>query len=441
MKQAKITHTLAEYPLPDTMTYECQVLADVVSSAGGLMLSAKHMLTPQMFPSEIYREAWRSITEIQSKGQTVDFTTFQASVGPDIYQAVVGMISTATQSQNVFADHVETLTSQVVKFHSYQAAMKMLFDATQDPHITKEALLQNAAGYVADVQSTAPQADQGQSLAQVLNECIYQMAEDAANEKNGINDRVPTGFDSIDTILHGGFAKDQLVILAARPGVGKSAIMRHMAEHAAASGKHVIVFNLEMANREQGFRTMQAHGMTNADIYRAHDTDKAEQLTGPISGIPFHMYDRLFNLDSICTTIATRHAAGKADVAFIDYLGLLQDLDTLHGGAPLRERIGAATRRFKQLAKQCGIPIVLLCQMNRNADNEGREPRLTDLRDSGNIEQDADIVLMIDRTQTDESTEETRLYIRKHRAGRNNCYIVLEHNDTYSWFSTDGHIY
>lgn len=434
-------HTLAEYPVPDTMTYECQILADVVSSAGGLMYNAKHMLTPQMFPTEIYRDAWRSMCEVYDRGQTVDFTTFQASVTADTYGAIIGMIGTATQSLNVFADHVRTLTDQVVRFHTYQAAMELLRD-TQDTHVTKDVLMQNAAQYVAQVMDTTPQADQGQTLCEVLNECIYQMNDEANQEKNGISRRVPTGFDSLDTILHDGFAPGQLVILAARPGIGKSVIMRQMAEYAAQAGKSALIFNLEMSNREQGFRTMQAHGMTNTEIYRAHDTQKAEAVVGPISGLPIKMYDRLFNLDAICNEISRMGAKGRANIAFVDYLGLLQDLDTLHGGAPLRERIGAATRRFKQLAKQCGLPIVLLCQMNRNADTENREPRLTDLKDSGNIEQDADIVLMIGKVKPEDTdTEETRLYVCKHRAGRNNFYLVMQPNDTYTHFDTDGNVY
>ena len=141
-----------------------------------------------------------------------------------------------------------------------------------------------------------------------------------------------------------------------------------------------------------------------------------------------------------------RHARqGKIGVAYIDYLGLLE----LPSGRSRYEQVSDATRKLKLLAKMAGIPIILLCQLNRASVTDNRPPDLYDLRDSGSIEQDADIVLMLqshqkgDPIKVERDTPITKdyltiqVFVRKNRHGRKDWSFLLRPNDTYSDFTVE----
>jgi replicative DNA helicase len=117
---------------------------------------------------------------------------------------------------------------------------------------------------------------------------------------------------------------------------------------------------------------------------------------------------------------------GKCELAIIDYLGRI-DTDSKEN---IYTRVSRITGKLKDIAKANNIPIVLLCQLNRDVVNENRSPRLSDLRDSGSIEQDADIVLMLENKDDDGLT----MWVRKNRQGRKDFPINLRHNDSYTVF-------
>ena len=105
----------------------------------------------------------------------------------------------------------------------------------------------------------------------------------------------------------------------------------------------------------------------------------------------------------------------------------------------LAQATAQCTSDLKALAKECGVPIVLLCQLNRASASERRAPEMHDLRDSGGIEQDADIVLMLERAFEDEEGKEVKMWVRKNRQGKaGNVNITIVANDTYSAFTEKG---
>lgn len=261
--------------------------------------------------------------------------------------------------------------------------------------------------------------------------------EAAQQECRDIDDRVtgratarhiPTGFDELDKVV-GGLHPERLIVVAARPSIGKSAFMLALALAAARRGVGALVFSLEMSVREFVQRTLasscgvplnQINGTTALDT--ANATRISQGLEGCripvwIDGRPEH------TVDTIAST--TRRAVRKRGVGLvvIDYLTLID-----HGGSPrdtLTTRIGATTRKLKLLAKSLGVPVVLLAQLNREVDKRGDgKPSLSDLKDSGSIEQDADDVLMLwpqdVPTQADGSyspVQEVRVCVEKQRNG------------------------
>jgi replicative DNA helicase len=157
-----------------------------------------------------------------------------------------------------------------------------------------------------------------------------------------------------------------------------------------------------------------------------------ELASGEFASKPIYMNDVASTTDEIISRITLNSQMGKCDIAFIDYLGLIR----MGGNAPLYQAIAETTKRLKQTAKACGIPIVLLCQLNRTSASESRPPMMHDLRDSGSIEQDADIVLMLERNTDDDEGKEVLMWVRKNRQGKaGDIKVEIVGNDTFTSFS------
>ena len=139
-------------------------------------------------------------------------------------------------------------------------------------------------------------------------------------------------------------------------------------------------------------------------------------------------------IDDVCATITINNIQGKCDIAFIDYVQLMSDTNAKNS---LYQQVSGITKRLKQLAKTLGIPIVLLAQLNRNSVSEKRSPELHDLRDSGSIEQDADLVLMLEKMETPKGQpKQVKMWVRKNRGGEgSDVEIVVEASNGYTIFT------
>lgn len=175
-------------------------------------------------------------------------------------------------------------------------------------------------------------------------------------------------------------------------------------------------------------RHYQRNGKRMAD---AQFTDATEGLRG----LPIYINDHSRTMEEIIARMTIETRAGKCRVAFVDYLGLM-DIST-GWRESLNQAIGKITGELKATAKRLKIPIILLCQLNRDAARADRAPELYDLRDSGSIEQDADIVMML---ETDEAIEPTtglhdiNIWLRKNRQYKKDICIKVRPNKTYSHF-------
>lgn len=213
---------------------------------------------------------------------------------------------------------------------------------------------------------------------------------------------IPTGLQRLDA-LTGGWRGGQLIVLAGRPAMGKSAIMLHFARAAAVSGVPVCMFSLEMPAGQLAGRMLVGSSGINSVSFRTGDvgTDdwrKLEQAGAKLSGMPIYLYDRanitMNTIRSQCKAMARR---GKCGMVIIDYLQLL-DTSTRNASTTREREIAAASRSAKLLAKELNIPVILLSQLSRKIEERAdKTPLLSDLRESGAIEQDADLVAFIDR--------------------------------------------
>lgn len=248
-------------------------------------------------------------------------------------------------------------------------------------------------------------------------------------ERRGAITGVPTGFHDLDRITNGLQGQDMIVI-AARPSMGKTALAMNIAEHVAINEKlPVLVFSLEMSRQQLVQRTLCSRARVNLQKVRDgflsdRDFPSLTSAAAKIAGAPLSIIDEKLYIDSLVARARRAKAAKGIKLIVIDYLQLLR----ARGFKPdhRQQEVTYISAAIKGLAKDLSIPVIVLAQLNRQPENRhGGKPRLSDLRESGSIEQDADVVALLVRGEVYEEDEDARaekageasLIIAKHRNG------------------------
>lgn len=239
---------------------------------------------------------------------------------------------------------------------------------------------------------------------------IYQAVSEAVDWLDAERtDGIATGYTAIDAALcGGGLQPEQLVIIAGRPSMGKSALSYCIAEHAAANGKTVAYFALETSAREIGVRALRWH---EASIGRSAALRWFAELPIVIDDTPAVT---LSHIRIRCRRI--RRQKGL-HLIVVDYLQLMRQR-----AASRLEEVSEISRGLKAIAKEFGVPVVAVCQLNRGVESRpDKRPQLSDLRESGQIEQDADVVLMCYRDEYYNADSPEKgygdVYVRKNKDG------------------------
>ncbi len=303
------------------------------------------------------------------------------------------------------------------------------------------------ADYLADhaiAEISKLKSGESTSGVEQLSSILKNAVENITQEINGESGKkVKTGFKRLDNSL-GGLHPGSLNILAARPGMGKSALAINIASNVAATGTPVVFFALEMSKIEIANRLLSAcmDRPVNEILYSRkmdkRDSAQLENALEKLSGFPIYVDDTAgsnpLSIKSKITGLNSRPESAPG-LIIIDYLQLM----TMPGKSGSRnEEVSQITRSLKVLAKELNIPIIALSQMSRRAaKDEDHTPQLSDLRDSGSIEQDADTVMFIDRPsyynkgsdtpKSDDAVETAYIYLEKNRHGSTNrikvCWI------------------
>lgn len=397
--------------LPESRDLECQVLADLVSNPD-MLPTVRSLVTRDMFTTPGFQRAWDSLNEMVSKGETVDLATIGARVDRETLMAIIKPSPGFTIGT---MDHCRALVDMATRRLIWSRAFDMMARAG-NPGTDMSGLLEMPGNLVADLVGQIRAGTETQSVTAVLNSYANELQDRAT----GTVRKIPTGFSRLDKTIMGGWTGGNLVVMSARPSVGKSAVMLQMALSACRAGFPATVYSLEMPNGDLGQRLVWSTGfvrpgdLVSDQAVKNLDWNRVERANGVFDGLPLWFNTKLRTLDEICNDIVLQHQRGRCSVAFVDHLHIITNTDNrLSAYQAITER----TRRFKLLAMDCGIPVVLLCQLNRMSDLEKRPPDLRDLRDSGSIEQDSDIVLMLDRPngKTDPRVD---MWVRKNRNGK-----------------------
>lgn len=267
---------------------------------------------------------------------------------------------------------------------------------------------------------------------------LVQARCDSKNQFTG----VPSGFAKLDKYTSG-FQKSELIIIGARPSIGKTALALSMIQNIACE-KHIPCgfFSLEMAYESIGMRLLAQESRISmqkikSGMMRYEDILKVQDAAGRWYEAPLYVVDtpnmRLMDLKAMARRMVMNQ---KVEIIFIDYIGLITTEDP---SAPVFEQVSEISKSLKALARELDIPIVALCQVARDA--EGQKPNLAQLRGSGSIEQDADVVMFLHRERLKEelkgqnASQEAELILAKQRNGATGDIKIL-FIPTYSKFES-----
>ena len=263
---------------------------------------------------------------------------------------------------------------------------------------------------------------------------------------DGNSTAVSTGFKTLDFAFGGGFQRGRLYALGARPGIGKSALAIQFSHQVASKGYRVAYASLEMSATECAGRMLVRDSMVYRPRKKGDLTElkrqKIEESVNRMSSLPLTFKDdNKATLDSFRAFLFQERAKGDLGLAVIDYLQLL----SAHGFKSRTQEVDFISRSLKQLAMELDVPILALSQLNRNLETAGRDPMLSDLRESGAIEQDCDTAMLLSVHKDDDEDEESldqpieviKCHIAKNRGGQNGLDELLDFDKAHGLFSVN----
>lgn len=380
-----------------------------------------HLIEPEDFYRHDHIRIYRACLRLQENQSPIDLTTLGSELQRvDMLDGVGGPSYLASlMSQVPTSVHIEHYAKIVSNFARRR---KLIFaagkiaaaayehpDADEATNAAKEVLLTAVETKEdSDLVTPAQQAD-------ILREYVM-------SKTSGQPASISTGLYSLDEQLGGGLRRGNLVVIAARTSVGKSTLAENIAENVAKSEHNVLFVSLEMSPEEIVHRyAVRAALMSDAapiyGVSSEEDQKALDELVTRRRALPFYLLNA-----PAATTISIRSAVsrvtmqyGGLDLVVVDYLQLLKD----SGKQEERLRIGEITANMKSMAREFNVPVILLSQLNRNIEMRGGEPRLSDMLESGRIEADADVVLMLWKTdKADILGYDTYMKVAKNRQGR-----------------------
>ncbi|MBC8523191.1 replicative DNA helicase [PVC group bacterium] len=340
------------------------------------------------------------MVELYNKHSTVDLVQLQQlSSDRNILEAVGGVDYLLEVANSVPSAASATHYARLVKEKSVirqliAAAGGILQDAYSMPDEPQEVL--NTAE--SRIFSIAQQSEQrhAESLEQLLNDAIEQIEKNEGRVITG----VATGFTDLDEITSG-FQPGEMIIVAARPSMGKTALALNIAENMVMSGTPVGMFSLEMSRQQLVQRLLSSRAAVSGHKLRRNMLSESDmqaiiRACDELMQSPFYIDDTpslsIMQLRAKARRLKQSHDIGAV---IIDYMQLM----TSGKRAESRQQeVSEISRGIKALARELNVPVICLSQLNRAAEQrEGHRPRLSDLRESGSIEQDADVVTMLHR--------------------------------------------
>ena len=323
--------------------------------------------------------------------------------------------------------HVEMLHRDTTLRKMISASAQITALAYDAPEDTKE-VVDRAEKMLLDVTNRDVHKNE-QSLEEIMADLYEELGQNAANHDKPLG--VLTGFPRIDECLLG-LRPGQMIVIGARPGVGKTSFALNLMTNAAFNGASVAMFSLEMSKVEIAQRLLAANARVGLQEIRSARIRNEQwpqilQATNDLSQLDIMIDDTPGTTVTEIRAKARRILRGKPlGLVIIDYLQLISPPSGGHRADSRATEVSEMSRGIKIMAKDLGVPVVALSQLNRTVENRtGKRPQRSDLRESGSIEQDADVVALLDRSMNEDEAaredrpamNETTFIIAKNRSG------------------------
>lgn len=413
---------------PQSLESEKAVLGSIMLRPGALVEIADR-LTAEAFYADKHKKIFETMLELYSKNEPIDILSLThilkekkliESVGGARYLTELSNAVPSSTNLSYYADIVEQKHILRRLIESADSLSEMAYEGGTKP---LEEILDTAEKEIFAI-AEGPKRTKYLSLKDTLGEAWSRLEN--LHENKGALRGVPTGFKPIDDML-AGFQPSDLIILAARPSMGKTSFALDIARLTATKhGTPVGIFSLEMSSQQLVDRMLAAESKVNAWSLRTGNLSTENEFTrlrdslDHLSKAPIFIDDQpsssIVHIRSVARRLKTEHNIG---FLIIDYLQLMS---TTKNYDSMVNQVTEISRSLKALAREIDVPVLALSQLSRAVETRGGKPRLSDLRDSGSIEQDADVVMFIHRERDDVEggsgkSNIAEIMIEKHRNG------------------------
>ncbi|MDR1834976.1 MAG: replicative DNA helicase [Fusobacteriaceae bacterium] len=388
------------------------------------------ILEPEDFTARARKNIYRAMLKIFERGEAIDVELvsdtlkrngdYSESGGEETLGEILESVPT---SANILS-YAKIVQDKARLRRLGEAATKIVEEAYAE-NDDAQNIIDRAESYLFKVTENK-KANNIISMPEALKEEMDRI--DKVYKSRGIIG-ISTGYSELDAMT-GGLQDSNLIIIAARPSMGKSAFAQNIALNAALDGKHIMIFSLEMSQSEllQRFLAMSAKinltHIGNSFLLGDDDFGKLGNYVGKLAKAKINIVDSgNINELEIRTKARRYKSRGELDMIIIDYLQLIRGRGSGRGEFNRQQEVSEISRSLKGIARELNVPIIALSQLSRSVESRNdRRPLLSDLRESGSIEQDADVVMFLYRDEyylKEESQRKgiTDVIIAKHRNG------------------------
>lgn len=379
------------------------------------------------FYADKHRIIWSAMNELSRKGEPIDFVSLSSNLKErNLLERAGGTMYLTELTDRVPAStNIEHYATMIAKKFVMRSLIRVGDELTElgfSEDREPEELLNEAEHKVIDVTHKALHIKKTRGIKDILPESWETMQK--LQEHTGEFRGVPTGFRDLDNKLSG-LQRSDLIILAARPSMGKTSLALDIARQSALHhGTTVGVFSLEMSSQSLVDRMLSSEARVDSWKLRTgkaiteHDRVMLQEASARLMKAPIFIDDQpgvhIGTMRSVARRLKLEHDLG---LIIVDYLQLMT---TTKNYDNMVNQVTEISRSLKALARELNVPVLALSQLSRAVESRGGRPRLSDLRDSGAIEQDADVVMFIHRESDTENGGRQRVaevLIEKHRNG------------------------
>ncbi|MCX8033698.1 MAG: replicative DNA helicase [Thermodesulfovibrio sp.] len=407
---------------PQSLEAEQAVLGAIILE-GESITKAIEILSPEDFYREAHRKIYNSMLELFNKNEPIDLITITEHLRDKGELEEVGglpylsTLATVVPTAANIRYHAKLVREKALMRAVIRACTEIVTKVYEEPEDAEE-MLDYAEKLIFEISEKRTNTSLFQ-MKEVVKSTLKMI--ESMYERKAVITGIPSGFKDLDE-LTSGFQPGDLIIIGGRPGMGKTAFSLNIAQHVSVElGEPVAFFSLEMSKEQIGFRLFSSLAMVNASALRKgfigkRDWERVTEAAVKLSEAPIYIDDasQMSVLEIRAKARRLKMEKGKLSLIIIDYLQLMRSRTAYDRR---EQEISEISRSLKAMAKELKVPVIALSQLNRSVEKTtDRRPTLANLRESGAIEQDADVIIFLYRDE---------VYNKKNTANKGKAEVIV----------------